>query len=70
MIQTTDELLQAIKELCEKEFEPKGYYYVDRLVRNGQTSIVLHILFDSKESDYYPKRTESPSLAEDDRNPE
>jgi len=55
MIKDLDELLIAIKKLCEEEFEPSGFYYVDRLVRNGQTSIVLHILFDSpEEEDYYP----------------
>ena len=55
-INSTNELIEAIKTLCEKEFEPEGYYYVDKLIRNGQTSIVLHILFDSpEEEDYYPK---------------
>ena len=55
MIENTDELLKAIKKLCEEKFEPSGFYYVDKLVRNGQTSIVLHILFDSPDDeDYYP----------------
>ena len=56
MINNTEELLKAIKELCEKKFAPEGYYYVDKLVRNGQTSIVLHIIFESPEDEnYYPK---------------
>ena len=56
MIENTEELLEEIKELCESKFAPEGYYYVDRLVRNGQTSIVVHILFDSPEDEnYYPK---------------
>ena len=58
MINNTEELLEEIKELCENKFAPEGYYYVDKLVRNGQTSIVVHILFDSPEDEnYYPKET-------------
>lgn len=55
MIGNTEELLKAIKELCEENFLPNGYYYVDKLVRDGQTSIVLHILYDSLDEDYYPE---------------
>ena len=55
MIDNIEQLLERIKELCEEEFSPNGFYYVDKLTRNGQTSLVLHILFDSpEEEDYYP----------------
>ena len=55
MIKDTEELLKEIKKLCRK-FAPEGYYYVDKLVRKGQTAIVLHLLYDSPEDeDYYPK---------------
>ncbi len=54
-LHNTHDLLEEIKELCEENFTPEGYYYVDKLVRKGQTSIVLHIMFDSPEDeDYYP----------------
>ena len=33
MIEDTEELLAAIKELCERKFVPEGYYYVDKLIR-------------------------------------
>ena len=52
-MKTTEELLDALKELMD-EFEPNGYFYVDKLSRNGQTSVVLHVMYDSEDADYYP----------------
>lgn len=64
MIENTDDLLREIKELCEKKFTPKGSYYVDKIVRNGQTSIVLHMVYDSpNEKDSYPKLKKKVSMA-------
>ena len=50
----TEDLLREIKALME-DVEPDGFYYVDKLVRNGQCSLVLHILYDTNEADYYPE---------------
>ena len=50
----TEDLLREIKALME-DVGPDGFYYVDKLVRNGQCSLVLHILYDTNEADHYPE---------------
>ena len=55
-IKNTEQLLERIKTIMEKEFLPTGYYYVDKLTRRGQTSLVIHILYDDPEAiNHYPK---------------
>jgi len=59
MIFNLQGLLDKIKDVMENEFQPSGYYYVDKLVRNGMTSVVIHVLFDNEEErfreNFYPK---------------
>ncbi len=50
----TEDLLKEIKALMD-DIEPDGFYYVDKLVRDGQCSLVLHILYDTNEADYFPE---------------
>ena len=50
------QLLKVLKQIVEKDFTPEGCYYVDKLVRKGQTSLVIHLLFDSpNEPNHCPK---------------
>jgi len=56
IIKNTEELLAEIKEMCDK-FIPQGFYYVDKIVRGGITSLSLHLVFDTPElEDYYPTK--------------
>ena len=55
IIETIEELIDEIKEICEERFTPNGYFYVDKITRAGITSLNLHIVCDTPQlDDSYP----------------